>query len=108
MTYVTCSGCRDKHYCFNPVPQDSPHTRRLEPFIQAWCLTGEDRSIQASKLYRVYRAWEASEGGTPMGIKLFGQSIRALGHPALKASVFYYHGISLTPEAYEYASTQLW
>lgn len=108
MTFATCPDCQDKHYCLTPASKEATLAHRLEPFIAQWCLTFPSNSIQAIKLYRAYQAWEAQDGGTPISLKAFGQTIRAMGYNTLKISVIHYQGIHLTPEVHEYASSHLW
>jgi putative DNA primase/helicase len=53
-------------------------------FIEARCVVGPDRWVQATELYRAYQAWADSEGIKAMSQTAFGVRLSERGHDVQK------------------------
>ena len=99
MEQVSCVHCGDKHYC-PPAYQGPANWKITAGFIQACCIIEESRSIRSTNLYDTYRLWALRNDHPIISFSLFSRGMKHNGHKTVKASVMWYHGISLTPEVY--------
>jgi putative DNA primase/helicase len=101
MNHATCIACGDTHLCPQGVKAGPLHWHIMADFIDECCQTGTDRSIRAANLYDAYRLWAMHTEQATLSFNAFSRGMKHNGHKAIKQSVMWYYGISLTDEHFK-------